>query len=373
MADSRQLHGLYPPTPWSVPAKRPGTDHGNPRLHTLAFSDQTAAPQPIFKPTVNCTAPASQSWSTLSLPPEQRLPYWMDVLGQQLVPMEVSSAQSLRFQASLESGRLGPLLVHRLRCSAQDIYRTGRAIARDPQERYYLAGDRAGRWCAEQNGRSASLAPGDLILIASRQRYEFHFSGDSDCISVELPAAWLQRWLPAISPHVARRFDASQGWTAALCAYVRQLSPAVVAAPPQPAAVLTDQLGTLLALACGEFGTHDTAAPADLGERIREQIAERFMEPGLTAAAVARELHVSERTLHRGLAAGGSSFAALLTQRRMAEAQRMLRSPVFGAFTVAAIGARVGLLDSSHFIRLCRRHHGQTPGGLRTRRSRQGV
>jgi AraC-like DNA-binding protein len=98
---------------------------------------------------------------------------------------------------------------------------------------------------------------------------------------------------------------------------------------------------------------------------------ERHAEPGLTAAAVAQGLGISQRSLHRCLAEGGeaaTTFASALAACRMQVAQRMLADARFDRLSVAQIGLRVGLADASHFVRLCRRHLGGTPGALRQSR-----
>lgn len=53
---------------------------------------------------------------------------------------------------------------------------------------------------------------------------------------------------------------------------------------------------------------------------------------------------------------------------RTAQAHRLLLNPALRRLTTAEIGRRVGLLDPSHFARLCRHWLGDTPGALRRRR-----
>jgi AraC-like DNA-binding protein len=57
----------------------------------------------------------------------------------------------------------------------------------------------------------------------------------------------------------------------------------------------------------------------------------------------------------------------------MEAARRMLTERRLDHIGIAGIGLRVGFADPSHFIRLCRRYLGATPGVLRRRRSSQPV
>ncbi len=318
-------------------------------------------------------SPTMHRWSTDAAAPAERLDYWIGAVCEGFLEMDVTSPQASRFEAELTSAPLGPLQLNRVRGSAQDVYRTRRAVARSRENYFYLLCKTDHAWVAVQHGRQARLLPGDLVLVDSRHCYQFHFGESCNTLSLELPTAWVERWLPDPAAQAARRIDGSSGFGAALSAFARQLQPEVALAPPLPAELLTDQLGALLALATA--GTATTgAAPAALRgdtamrERICAALLERHAEPGLTAAQVAAGLGIGERSLHRALAGSGHSFAALLAECRIATARRLLADARFDRLTIAEVGRRVGLLDPSHFVRVFRRGVGQTPGALRQRR-----
>ncbi|MDQ0081953.1 AraC-like DNA-binding protein [Variovorax boronicumulans] len=305
-------------------------------------------------------------WSTDAVPLAQRLDYWVGAVCEGFLEMDVTSPMAGSFGATLESAPLGPIVVNQVRGSAQDVYRTRRAIAHSRNNYFYLLCKTDSAWVAVQDGRSARLLPGDAVLVDSRRRYEFHLLQSADTISLELPTAWVDAWIPGAGDQVARRIDGQTGWGGVLCSFVRQLTPQMAAKPPLPAALLGDQLGSLLALATGhspsESGSEGRAA---LRRRVLDTTRERHAEPGLTAAGVARELGISERSLHRCLGEGGTTFATALAGFRMQAARRMLGDARFDRLGIAEIGFRVGLTDASHFVRQCRRHLGATPGELR--------
>jgi len=318
-------------------------------------------------------APAIRRWSTDDVPQGQRLDYWVGAICEGFLEMSATSPVAPAFASSLESAPLGPIGVNRVRGSAQDVYRTRSAIARSRDNYFYLLCKTDTAWTTTQSDRSARLLPGDVVLVDSRERYAFHFPVSANTVSLELPTAWVESWLAEPSRHVGCRIDAQAGWGQALSSFARQLTPEVAAAPPLPARLLGDQLGALLALACGsDIPMHEAragmSARAALRERAGQAIRERHAEPGLTAADVAAQLGISERSLHRCLADGRTSFAGLLMDCRMAVARRLLCEPRFDRLSVAEIGRRVGLADASHFVRLCRRFLGDTPGSLRRSR-----
>jgi AraC family transcriptional activator of tynA and feaB len=311
--------------------------------------------------------PPIRHWSTDLVPPAQRLDYWIGAICEGFLEMDATSPGSAApFTSTLTSAALGPIGLNRVSGSAQDVYRTGRGISRSRENFFYLLCN-GSAWAVAQDGHAARLLPGDLTLVDSRRRYEFHFPV-VDALSIELPMAWVEAWLPDAQAAVARRIDGSQGWGRALSAFVVGLQPELAGRPPLPAPLLVDQLGVLLALATGAGESPQAPAPPALRQQVLDAIAERHADPGLTARDVAQALGTSERSLHRSLAGSGTSFAQALMARRVAVAQRLLADARFDRLSIAEIGRRVGLLDASHFVRACRQRLGATPGALRRRR-----
>jgi len=312
-------------------------------------------------------------WSTDDVLPAQRLDYWVDAVCEGFLEMAVSSPGAASFASSLDSVGCGPIGVNRVRGSAQDVFRTPAAIARSTRNYFYLLCKTDAPWTTVQAGRSARLLPNDMVLVDSRRSYEFHFPTTADTVSLQLPTDWLSSWIVDPSARVACRIDGQSGWGLALSSFARALSPEVAAAPPLPPALLSDQLGALLALSTqgGAQGTVGRRGEADafaLHARIVDMVRQRHAEPGLTASDVALALGLSTRTLHRKLAGTGTTFAQCLMACRMAAARRMLADARFDRVSVAEIGRRVGLADASHFARACRQQLGALPAQLRRRR-----
>ncbi|WXA97975.1 AraC family transcriptional regulator [Pendulispora brunnea] len=82
-----------------------------------------------------------------------------------------------------------------------------------------------------------------------------------------------------------------------------------------------------------------------------------------TLATVARRLAMSTRTLHRRLAAAGTSFQSVLTEVRYTSALRLLREETGNPTDVAFM---LGYADLPSFYRAFKRWTGQTPQQWRT-------
>ncbi|WP_194833435.1 helix-turn-helix domain-containing protein [Nocardia sp. XZ_19_369] len=86
----------------------------------------------------------------------------------------------------------------------------------------------------------------------------------------------------------------------------------------------------------------------------------RLADPELSAAMLARELHVSVRTLQRAFTMAGESVTGYIRDRRLAQARLALTAPSHRP-TVAELAAYWQFADSSHFIRAFKKRYGQTP------------
>ena len=123
-----------------------------------------------------------------------------------------------------------------------------------------------------------------------------------------------------------------------------------------------DPIATQLARAQCE---RELAAIVDAGfpGRVRAAIARRA-EGVPSLAEVARELHVSTRTLKRKLADRGTTFSAILDDVRRQRALLLLDNR---ELSIGEIAGRLGYSEVPNFTRAFRKWTGTTPGAYRTR------
>jgi AraC-like DNA-binding protein len=97
---------------------------------------------------------------------------------------------------------------------------------------------------------------------------------------------------------------------------------------------------------------------ATLADRARAALSEELQAGNVTAQGVAARLRVSIRTLHRSLAAEGTSYRRLLDQLRLDIAERHL---IDDRMSVAEVAFLVGFSEISAFHRAFKRWTGRTP------------
>ncbi|WP_239143642.1 helix-turn-helix domain-containing protein [Actinoplanes philippinensis] len=120
-----------------------------------------------------------------------------------------------------------------------------------------------------------------------------------------------------------------------------------------------------------DFDDVEPRLSAPLVRAARQVIDEHLDDPDLSPTAVARELRVSVRALHRAFATAGESVGACIRRRRLERARQDLTAPL-GGWTVSDVAARWHFADSSHFIRAYRKQYGESPGRfVRSRRPQQ--
>jgi AraC-like DNA-binding protein len=100
------------------------------------------------------------------------------------------------------------------------------------------------------------------------------------------------------------------------------------------------------------------AGAATFADRVRGALSDTLQDGNVSARTVAARLNVSVRTLHRALAAEGTSYMRLLDQLRLDIAERQLRDD---RMSVAEVGFLVGFSEISAFHRAFKRWTGRTP------------
>ncbi|HSV46621.1 MAG TPA: helix-turn-helix domain-containing protein [Ramlibacter sp.] len=320
----------------------------------------------------NPSAPADavRHWSTDAVAGAQRLDYWVGAICEAFLEMDCSSSQAQLFEARLTSVAVDVLSFNQVIACTQDVYRTPAAIARGSQHPFYLIAQRESAWHVRQQGHVVHLRPGDAVLVDSAQRYELHFPGSLALMSVQLPRHWVGRWLTQVDCAVPRVVARDGGWGQALSALCLQLAQEPLLAASYPSALLSDQLGAMLAAALEPPQSAPSPASRGLVERAQQLLRERLDQPGLEAQAIAQSLGVSVRTLHRAFAAGPSSFAGTLRRLRLEQAGQLLAQPRLANLTMGEVGRRCGFADTSHFVREFHQAFGQTPARWRQRGAR---
>lgn len=108
---------------------------------------------------------------------------------------------------------------------------------------------------------------------------------------------------------------------------------------------------------------------SSLPDQVRRLLGAMIIEGVPTREAVAMQLGVSARSLHRNLQEFGTGYREILDEVRLARARERLQE---GDDTVGVIAARLGFLSHQAFLRWFRKNTGMTPGEYRRQRQHGG-
>jgi len=308
------------------------------------------------------------SWSTGDVAPRRALAYWNELLSDKVLKLAVRSRGAAGFGGHMTGSMLGRGRVYLIAAHDDQDIRHGRdGVAGRADDALCLVHMRAGALHIEARGRDADLVPGDCVLLDSKERFDFRLPERSASLVLRFTAPWLRRWMPHYEDHTARRIAGDQGWGQTLSHALAQLDPRTLHELSLGGSDIADQVGGLLALACGHRGATTRHGHA-LRIRIETTIRERAAEAGVDPAAVAAEVGISKRYLHKLLATEGLTFGELLYGARLEIATRLLANPRLAHLGIAEIAASAGFADASHLGRRLRARHGMSPSAYRASR-----
>ncbi|MFD1536263.1 helix-turn-helix domain-containing protein [Nonomuraea guangzhouensis] len=234
-----------------------------------------------------------------------------------------------------------------------------------PEGEHLLGLVRYGHAWLEQDGRLASLSPGEFTLYCGSRPFRLEFDGPYRYFLIRIAA------IPA-DP----LFGTARGVTANP-EILRLPSARILAAMLME---LADQAPELGPLAGRELGHHVTAMlktvlcessrpgpPVEgvsLLERILDHI-DRHLGDDLVPGAIAAAHHVSVRYLHKLFEQHGRPVSDHVRSRRLDRIRQDLADPALAGLPAQAVAGRWGIKDPSHFSKLFRAEYGISPREFR--------
>jgi len=233
-----------------------------------------------------------------------------------------------------------------------------------------LAIQTAGRFELTQHGRTATLNPGDLTLMDPAAPVAMLYPEDFTQTTVRIRRQQLGLSRRTVDLASARPFSSS---TDPLADLVRKYftllaDSADLRHGPQAEEVFEAGLRLLRGLLAGRAGEEIQAQEPPhetLVQRVLAYIQAHLAERDLNAARIAAAHHVSVRYLYVLLAREGIVLGDRIRSDRLAAARAELASAAGTAGSIAAVAARWGFADATHFTKVFRQHFGQTPRAWR--------
>lgn len=306
------------------------------------------------------------------LPAADRFDFLHELVAQTWVPMECHSDHQIDYRGVLRSSGLGAIHVVVMDILSITVCRTPRMIRRaDPDMLKLVMPVRGtGSYVVTQDGRQARLRPGEFAIYDTRRPYEVacgvggYDAGQAltfmfPCSLLPLPPSQLKQ-LSAVA------IPASAGIGTLTSQFLMHLAHTIDRCSPAEAARLaTAALEVLASRLAHELDARGWVTPEThrraLLTRIQAFIQQRLGDPELSPGVIAAAHHISLRYLHKLFQEQGTTVAGWIRQRRLEACRRDLADPALASRPVAAIAARWGYPNASHFGQVFRTAHGMPP------------
>lgn len=304
---------------------------------------------------------------TLDLPSGERFDYWKAVLSETFVPLEVSLPGNREdFRGRLSGCELGSMRFFEVVAEPHTALRTSRLVRSAPAGCYKVGLQLRGTSVLIQDGREATLSPGDFTLYDTDRPYTLAFGDPHRMLVLVFPRDLLGLPQPRLAGLTATRL---RGGTAALVGpFLGQMADLLDEVGGQAgvrlAGTVLDLLSTVLAERLDCFPQDPDTGHRAMMARITAFIEAHLGEPDLAPAQIAAAHHVSLRQLHKLFQASGTTVAGWIRQRRLEHCAQDLRRGGARA-AVSAVGARWGYPDPAHFSRLFKTAYGLSPRDYR--------
>lgn len=301
-------------------------------------------------------------FSTADLPAGQRHDAWVNRDWPSLAPV-YRTVPLQPFDTASDRLRIGPLIVHYSRISAQRWERDAAMLRSHDPDALNVAITLAGQARGVMGARAFRTGAGSVQLCDLAQT-SLHESTASRTILVSVPrGVAAERGLDVARLHgIVLR----SGAAAMLGPHLLGLRAAVPELTEEDGPPLARSFLDLLSVAVASSGRG--AAPAS-GRRpaavlaARAEIERALGSPSLTIANLCRRLGLSRSSLHRLFEAEGG-VQAYIRDRRLEAARRALADPT-NAEPIYALAERLGFSDAAHLSRLFRARYGLTPSDHR--------
>jgi len=220
-----------------------------------------------------------------------------------------------------------------------------------------------GRTRIEQGRGDAELGPADLVLLDPTRTLRFESTAAAH-VTILVPRRELRIRPALIDRLIGERIDGSHGPGALVSVLARESARSAtefreVEALRSAAAVIE-----LIAVALeARLGDEQPAPDEWLRNRIAGYIEARLADPDLSPLGVAAAHHISVRRLHKLFEDQPLTVAALIRRRRLERCRADLTE---SGRTVAAVAARWGFSDPTHFSKLFKTTYGYNARALIT-------
>jgi AraC-like DNA-binding protein len=305
--------------------------------------------------------------STADYAPRERSRAAREIFGQTLLRLDIEPLSDEPLHVEVTLLRMPGLALIAGRSSAT-IYRRSRQFI-DHDDVGFTWG-LTSSYQVHQFGRTLDMGRGQAIVLTAAEPAFLRVPTYGEYVNVWAPRRTLSSLVAGLDAPLGRPIPADNPALRLLTRYIGILDETENLAAPELRRQAVTHIHDLMALAIG--ATRDAAEIAkSRGARaarlhaIKQDIATRLDQPGLSVATIAARHRVKPRWVQRLFESEGTTFTEYVLAQRLVRAYRLLTDPLRANQKVSTIALDIGFGDLSYFNRAFRRHYGMTPSDLR--------
>lgn len=285
------------------------------------------------------------------------------------VPLEVNTTERVTFRARIDHRPAEQVGVSHIRATRHVVEHD---VPRGASGGSVKFGLQLGGTCTvEQDGRTAALRPGDMVLYDTDRPYRLEFPQEARLLVLMLPGAGLELPRRAVGTATATRLPGDVGVGALTADFLGGLADRMHVLTGRSAGHLgrsaVDLVGALLTERAEEGAGEDAAGGTEtLRTAARAFVEDHLADPELGPPMVAAHLFLSVRRLHEIFQDEEHTLSAWIRHRRLQQCRRALLDPAHAHRPVSRIGAAWGFPDAAHFSRVFKQEFGLSPSQFRS-------
>ncbi len=315
--------------------------------------------------------PATFRFSTDDIPESDRLPFFREFLGRQVMRQDIEPLPDHPFHANTIMRRLPGLLMYWTTGSARRVRRT-RELLTDGNDSLLF------QWVSvprqvEHLGRDILVGPGEGIVFSCADTRSVVQLCDYRTVSLTVPRSALGPRLRDFDAIFAQPLHRESAPQHLLLGYLELLRDESFAATAELRELATIHVYDLLAVALGA-----TRNATDIAEKrgvraarlaeIKSSVRQNLSRA--TLGAITTRHRLTPRYIQILFEEDSTTFTEFVLEERLALAHRMLVSPRALGRKIADIAFECGFGDISYFNRKFRARFGATPRDVRNSRHR---
>ncbi|MBK6631340.1 MAG: helix-turn-helix domain-containing protein [Betaproteobacteria bacterium] len=300
--------------------------------------------------------------STDQVAPKDRIPYWKDIIWQQLGRLRSEARSDGDFRGRLIHCDAGDVKLCRLSASSHRVARTPDLIRQDDRGFLKVVFQIEGATWFEQGGRKTLLSPGEWSIYDTMQAYTVSNTSDIEQLVLLVPREKV--FAAGMRPEdlLVQRYSAQAGIGRLAGDLMHKALDEIESCSSESAETIGDAVAQLLRQSLMERAGRPTALSLReaLRDRIKQHVHRNLRDPALSIDRIAAALRCSKRTLHKAFI-NGLTLNEYIWRLRLNRCRRDLAAPACAWKSITEIAYSWGFSSSTHFSKAFRDAFGAAP------------